>query len=90
MIFKFSLGQKSHDALAICNIITIFQNWISCPYFQSPGLNISPSLQHTYYSEHSQGTSMVGICLLSKSKNAKETYWNDQLWVVGMWATDFL
>lgn len=47
VIFEFFLGQKSHEALAICTVITAFQNWILCPSFQSPGLSISPSNTHT-------------------------------------------
>lgn len=71
--FKLSLGQKSHNTSAICNIITIFQKWISCPCFQSAGLNIWPSVQHTHCSECSQGVSLAGLCFLSEPKNVKKT-----------------
>ena len=48
MSIKVSLGQKCQDALVICNIITVFQNWISCLFFsESWPQYLSVSSTHT-------------------------------------------
>lgn len=86
MSIKFSLGQKFHDALATCNIITIFQNWISCPSFSESWPQYL-FLSNTYTSQNTvKESAQLGFAY----SPSQIVYRKDHVWIAGIWAADCL